>query len=296
VGPIEVASGGLGRRIGDLMKGKLLYTALDRSGLGSLARRVLVRDGRFAILMHGVRPELPGVSRDLRFGIRHDELQAILGWLRSRFRLLTLPEFLDGSLRGVLVTFDDGLANNWTVALPLLERFDAPAVLFVSTQHVLEPRNWLPATRVAARAWRPEGDVPEAVAEGLFDGMDPEQVRAAGGHPLITIGSHSVTHPFLTRCSDEQLAAELRDSRTGLQELSGQDVDSFAYPTGDYDRRVAEAVRDAGYRVAFADVPRGVGLPAYEIPRVGVYGGHPGYLSAKLSGVHRRPVRRAYAS
>jgi hypothetical protein len=84
---------------------------------------------------------------------------------------------------------------------------------------------------------------------------------------------------------------ELSESRSYLQRISGQAVDCFAYPYGDYDRRVAEEVCAAGYRAAFVVDPLPVGMPAYEIPRVALYYSRVEYLSVKLSGLHRRPLR-----
>jgi peptidoglycan/xylan/chitin deacetylase (PgdA/CDA1 family) len=76
-----------------------------------------------------------------------------------------------------------------------------------------------------------------------------------------------------------------------LQEISGQAVDCFAYPYAEYNLVVAEAVRDAGYRAAFAVIPNPVGLSAFEIPRVDLYFSNPDYLSLKLSGLHQPALR-----
>ena len=45
----------------------------------------------------------------------------IVGWLARRFRILTPQEYLEGRTAGLLLTFDDGFANNWSNALPVLE-------------------------------------------------------------------------------------------------------------------------------------------------------------------------------
>jgi peptidoglycan/xylan/chitin deacetylase (PgdA/CDA1 family) len=186
------------------------------------------------------------------------------------------------------------LAGNFTEAIPLLEKFDAPAVFFVATQHVRDPQDWLPASRSLADQIWPDGRY-DATAHALFDGMSEKQLFAASQHPLITIGSHTITHPFLTRCDDATLEHELVASRRYLEEVTGHPVDLFAYPTGDYDRRVAEAVRRAGYRAAFAETSRDMDLPAYEIPRVGLYRHDPAYLSFKLSGLHQPALKERYA-
>jgi len=258
-----------------------------------LARTILAANGRFALVFHGIAGHRhPAIPLYVQPHLTMAELRLVLCWLRDHFAFLTPEEFLGSGKSGVLLTFDDGLANNYTHALSVLAEFSAPAILFISTQHVVCPRDWLPATRALAhRRWRKEEDVPEEVASEFFDGMSQEQLAACARHPLITIGSHTVSHPFLTRCNRTQLEFELISSRQFLQDLTGQAVELFAYPTGDYDQNVAEAVRSAGYQAAFAVDTRNLGLPAFEIPRISIYFANRAYLSLKLSGLHRRAIR-----
>ena len=265
---------------------------LWRTGVAAAARRLLASGGRLVVTFHGVASRVYGeLPPAVQPSFTADRLRAAVAWIAGRWHLLTPGEFLAGETPGVLLTFDDGFANNATRALPVLEELDAPAVFFVTTQHVCEPRDWLPATRRQVRAhWQAEAEVPEEVARDLFDGMSREQLELCAAHPLVTIGSHTVGHPFLTGCDDATLGDELERSRDSLHAWCGGTVDLFAYPTGDYDLRVARAVRAAGYRAAFAQDPIGVGLPAYEIPRVGLYAADPPYLAAKLSGLHRRAL------
>ena len=70
----------------------------------------------------------------------------------------------------------------------------------------------------------------------------PERVRAVyEGHEVAT---HSVTHPYLTRLTDDEIVREIEDDRIRLSELVGYDVVGHAYPMGDCDRRVADILRD----------------------------------------------------
>ncbi len=270
----------------------LAARGLWMSGLATVARRVLTSGGCFVLTFHGVAARrYADLPRSIQPAFDAAAFDATLGWIAKRFEFLTSRELLEGERPGVLLTFDDGFANQQAAALPVLERWRAPAILFVSTQHVEAPRDWLPATRAQVkRHWSRPDDVPEEIARDLFDGMSRRRLRSCADHPLVTIGSHTVHHPFLTRCDDATLAVELKRSKQLLEGWTGSSVDLFAYPSGDYDRRVALAVRDAGYRAAFAEHPVGVDLPGYEIPRVDLYDAEPAYLAAKLSGLHRRPL------
>lgn len=267
----------------------LALRLFHRSGLAELSRRILARSGRFVIELHGVpgsRPE--GLPEPLRPCLVRDDLRAILDWLDRRFAFLGAEEFLAAETQGVLLTFDDGFAHQ-AEAVPLLEEYGAPAVFFVTTRHVENSTDWLPFVRRQI-AEHGTGTASEEDLHALFDGMSRDQLAACAGSPRVTIGSHTVSHPFLTRCDDDELRRELVASRRCLEELTGETVDLLAYPGGDYDARVAEAAREAGYRAAFVEDSRGLGLGRFEIPRIGLYRAEAPYLAAKLSGLHRRPL------
>ena len=64
------------------------------------------------------------------------------------------------------------------------------------------------------------------------------------------IGSHTVSHPYLTRLNDREVMHELLDSKHFLEDALGKPIKLFAYPHGDYDKRIRDLVEEAGYEVA----------------------------------------------
>ncbi|HEU0175684.1 MAG TPA: polysaccharide deacetylase family protein [Blastocatellia bacterium] len=85
---------------------------------------------------------------------------------------------------------------------------------------------------------------PEEFSSVTWD--QARKMRANG----VEIGSHTLTHPILTKVGDERLQRELRDSKSQLEEVLGHQVDLFCYPNGDNDERVQREVARAGYRAA----------------------------------------------
>lgn len=266
---------------------------LGHSGLAGLARAVMVRGGRFALNFHGVsRRRYPDVPRNVQPYHTVDEFRQTLAWLSTRFDFLSADDFLYTAKPGVLLTFDDGFANNLTNILPILSDFRAQGLFFVTVQHVQQPGDWLVFIRDYARGgWGKESDVPEEIAHDCYDGLSENQLSELSKSPWAVIGSHTITHPHLSSLTPEQVCMELTESRRHLAGISGKGVDCFAYPYGDYNRSVAEAVQQAGYRAAFAVIPQRVGLPTYEIPRLDLYSARPDYLSVKLSGLHLPALR-----
>jgi peptidoglycan/xylan/chitin deacetylase (PgdA/CDA1 family) len=79
-----------------------------------------------------------------------------------------------------------------------------------------------------------------------------DQARALDPQ-LIDIGSHTCTHPVLSRCTDDEIAHEVVASRRTLAAQLRRIPDAFCYPNGqteDYDARCLRAVRRAGYTSA----------------------------------------------
>jgi len=111
---------------------------------------------------------------------------------------------------------------------------------------------------------------PDELQRRRFDPLTWSQVK--GFDPrLITIGSHSLSHPILPTIDDASLERELRDSRRLLEQRLGHEIDLFCYPNGAQDERVHAAVA-RHYRAAVttryglvpptADVHRMLRIPA----------------------------------
>ena len=75
------------------------------------------------------------------------------------------------------------------------------------------------------------------------------------------IGSHTRTHPWLTRLSRERAWEEIHGSKKKLEDLFGRAVRHFCYPYGDYNVMVADLVAQAGYATA-CTTKAGLNTPA----------------------------------
>ena len=106
----------------------------------------------------------------------------------------------------VCLTFDDGYKDNLTLLLPILERMDAKATVFVCTDLLGFNENFL--TR--------------------------EELQQLAESPCIEIGSHGCSHRDLLGLSMEETELELRESKAKLEELTGKEVSVFSYPGGHY--------------------------------------------------------------
>ncbi|HUQ10524.1 MAG TPA: polysaccharide deacetylase family protein [Steroidobacteraceae bacterium] len=102
--------------------------------------------------------------------------------------------------------------------------------------------------------------------------MTVQQVRELAECPQVTIGAHSHAHSLLTQMSSADTAADVATSRRLLQQWTGQPVEHFAYPSGEYDARVRENVIGCGFRTAVTTEKRlwRSGCDPFAIPRMSV--------------------------
>lgn len=208
---------------------------------------------------HAVSPDWPA---DL--SVRPEALRRQLAHLRRRGYVGAT--FTDAVLqpparRTVAITFDDAFRSVLELAEPILREAGMPGTVFVPTAHPGERR---------PLAWEGTGHWlggPHAAELEPMGWDELRSLRDAGWE----IGSHTVSHPRLTRIGDEALHAELRDSRLACETALGEPCRSIAYPYGDVDARVVDASRAAGYRTAAALPARLHGDRRHEWPRVGVW-------------------------
>lgn len=74
--------------------------------------------------------------------------------------------------------------------------------------------------------------------------MQPDVLPALyRGHEVAV---HTLTHPGLFKLSDEELAQELAADKRNLEEQFKQTIVGMAYPFGDCDARIMQAVKDQG--------------------------------------------------
>ena len=111
---------------------------------------------------------------------------------------------------------------------------------------------------------------PLPVHRRAYDMLAWDEVRRLDPE-LITIGSHTLTHPILPTLEDADLRTEICDSKRYLERVLGREVEFFCYPNGERDARARALVAEA-YRAAVTTVPGtvSVGADVLDLPRIGV--------------------------
>lgn len=211
---------------------------------------------------------------DSPYSVTPERLESDLQNLRAEgyqtVSLAAVEKFLAGEgglpAKPILITFDDGYADNCWYAYPLLKKYGMTAVFFVVTGYL-------------------GGD-------GALTAADIRTMAA----DKMEFAVHTDSHPLLTEVDDKRLKAELEDSKKQLAAILGVnagDVAAMAYPGGSADLRVCRATVAAGYRLAFGTA---VGLidrdsPPSRLPRIPIFAASRG-ASREIAGA--AAVARAY--
>lgn len=164
-----------------------------------------------------------------------------------------------GGARGLHVTFDEAFTSIAN-ALPTLRHLGVPATVFACSDYADDGRA-LAVTELA-------DELLAHPAELATMGWDELRALADEG---IEIGSHTVSHPHLTRLGDSELHRELVDSRERIEDVLGAPCRFLAYPFGEEDDRVRAAALAAGYRAAFALRADPARLDPFSFPRLGIW-------------------------
>jgi len=132
------------------------------------------------------------------------------------------------SHRSIVITFDDGYASCFERGMAVLEDVGCKAIQFLVSGRIGKTNDW------------------DATGEPI---VHKSQVRdwLANGH---LIGSHTNTHPDLTKLPERDAREEIMASRKRLEDTFGVAVNHFAYPLGACNERLVGIVRESGYATA----------------------------------------------
>jgi peptidoglycan/xylan/chitin deacetylase (PgdA/CDA1 family) len=125
----------------------------------------------------------------------------------------------------VIITFDDGYANNYLYAYPILKEFGFKATIFMITSKINEPQ------------YLTERQLKELDKNG------------------IAIESHTVSHPQLGHLTYLKQLEELKNSKLTLESILGRKIKYIAYPYGEFNKDTIIIANDLDYKMGVTTVP-----------------------------------------
>lgn len=176
-----------------------------------------------------------------------------LNWLKDNgYQTLSIEEFISYVKHGkkfpeksVLITFDDGYSGVYHYAFPELKKRNMKAAVCIITDVI-------------------------GVFTTVYTHVTERQLKNMANSGLISIASHTVSHPDFYLIDEKTRKKELENSKEILEKLTGKKIRAFVYPYGNYNKEIIKEVKSAGYETAFAVGDNGLcDEPArYSIPRI----------------------------
>jgi peptidoglycan/xylan/chitin deacetylase (PgdA/CDA1 family) len=203
------------------------------------------------LMYHRVDNMRPADAIGRELTVTPAQLRAQLSYLKSHgLAGITMTELARRLQDGepldhvVVLTFDDGYSDQYTCALPLLRAFGAQATFYIITTEIGRPYHL---------SW--------------------PQLRAMEAMHM-EVAAHGLYHDDLSTMTPAQQAFEIDDSVRALRAGLHAPVESYAYPSGRFNRETLQLVQSAGIELGVTTDPQYVLLPAdrFEMTRVRVRG------------------------
>ena len=228
--------------------------------------------------LHRVVPERSAFPSNRELEITPDYLVELIKTYNSKRwkfvdidTILNKPSFF-GSKR-INISFDDGFKDVYSYAFPILKRFGIPFTIYLTSgfpegtvdiwwiqlEHFVsgDVEKFEAIMKSAYDSNRPMSDVMHELTASEIDlsltkdlAISWEQLKEMVGSGLCTIGSHTSSHPGLTRLPADNEVSEIIDSKTLIEQRLNLSVKHFSYPHSIYDDSVISVIKDSGFASA----------------------------------------------
>lgn len=165
------------------------------------------------------------------------------------YRVVSLEDYLrhraEYSLppaRSVVITIDDGYADNWTLAYPVLTCHGFSATIFVVSKQVGSRYHIEKESDLNGRPMLSWSQINTMVKNG------------------IQIGAHTRSHPDLTKIALPHAQQEISGAKTDLEQALGIPIRLFSYPFGANDTNIQIIVQESGF-LGSCSVKSGLNTP-----------------------------------
>lgn len=232
---------------------KIIFKSIRYTGVPFLIREIVQRKKVTIVLFHDIDP----IKSDIHFRA-----------LNEKYTIISLKRYLDSFEDGtfeqlppksLIITVDDGNKNNYFLK-PLLKKYDIPVTIFLcagivgTNRHFWFSHGLKTDTIEKLKHLSNEQRLNHLKKFGYTDQKEFDDRQALSKSEIedlsksVDFQSHTLFHPILPKCTDEEAYKEIALSRKTLKEQYNFETDVLSYPNGDYGEREILFAKKAGYR------------------------------------------------
>jgi peptidoglycan/xylan/chitin deacetylase (PgdA/CDA1 family) len=206
------------------MKMNNLYYNLSK--LFNIAKFNISQNGRRILMFHSIEESVQEDPKGI-WTIKKEKFEEFIQFIirQKIYHFRNIKDPINPNEKSIVITFDDGYKNNYTIASKILNQYSIPYCIFISCKFLQDNHP---------------------------DFLTKNDLLELYQDPLATLGNHGWTHQDLTQLSPQEIQENLKKSHYFLSELIGSSCQYFSYPHGGYSSIISKELANLGYLNAYS--------------------------------------------
>ena len=234
---------------------RLIFKVLRFSGLPFIFREFIQKNKVTILMFHDISEQVA---------------EKTFSFLLKKYNVIDLNGFIDACennnkskipKKALIITFDDGHLGNYRI-LPVIKKYKLPITIFLCSSIINTNRHfWFRYKNKTIETSQLKEELNKKRLEllskvGFEQEKEFDQPQALQNTHIsemrkyVNMQSHTMFHPVLPKCDDYEARKEIFNSKEFLEKEYDFQINSIAYPNGDYTDREIELVKKAGYKCA----------------------------------------------
>ncbi|MEA1979869.1 MAG: polysaccharide deacetylase family protein [candidate division Zixibacteria bacterium] len=173
------------------------------------------------------------LSSKFTYGVTNytpNRFEKLLQNLNKDFTFSSFNNLNEIENKRLIISFDDGYAHLKDALIPLIKKYNIKPIIFIPTAFIGKNNSW-------DYSYIFQNDPHLSVSE----------IRELSGLG-VTFGSHGHSHNDLTCMEKSKIKEELKKSKTILEDITGEEVNTISYPFGRTSNLVCDMASELGYK------------------------------------------------
>ena len=212
-------------------------------------------------------------------------------FLKHNYSFVSINDILDGldiNNKYIMITFDDGYYNN-NYALPILKKYQIPALFFISTNHIKQNKCFwwdiIYRERIKSRTSKKEivyeqnqlksktnEEIEQYIIEKFGEkAFEPKsdidrpfttsELKNFSKEKYVFLGNHTHNHAILTNCSSNEIKTQILEAQKFIKDNTEITPKAISYPNGDYSDEIIKISKEIGIELGITTEYRKNKLP-----------------------------------